>query len=56
MVLARLIFLFADLICVFVDDFNSTDEAISQVATWAQIGPASSLTRPRVIMVTSGEL
>ena len=55
-VLARLMFLFADLICVFVDDFDGTDEAISQVATWAQMGPASSLTRPRVIMVTSGEL
>ena len=27
-VLVRLVFLFADLICVFVDDFDGTDEAI----------------------------
>ena len=54
---ARLFFLFADVICIFADDFRSVNDAINRLKIWATIGSASGLsriTRPRVIIVASG--
>lgn len=49
-------FLFADVICVFADDFGSVNNAINRLKVWATIGSASGLsriTRPRLISVAS---
>lgn len=54
---ARLFFLFADVICIFADDFGNVNNAINRLKVWATIGSASGLsriTRPRVIIVASG--
>lgn len=51
---ARLLFLFSDVVCVFVDDFPSLEDSALQLIRWARIGSASSLAshvRPRVIIV-----
>lgn len=53
---ARLLFLFSDVICIFVDDFPSLEDCALQLIRWARIGSASSLSyhvRPRVVVVTS---
>ncbi|OJD25537.1 hypothetical protein ACJ73_03090 [Blastomyces percursus] len=55
LVLARLILLFCDVICIFSDDVGGIEATVSLLMTWANIGSASSLPRrirPRVIVVT----
>jgi hypothetical protein len=53
---ARLLFLFSDVICVFVDDFSGLDEVADRIVRWVHIGSASShpeALRPRLILVVS---
>lgn len=47
---ARLLFLFADVICIFADDFGNVNNVIDRLKIWATIGSASTLptVRPRV--------
>lgn len=54
--LARLVFLFADVICIFADDVGGLAGAGGHLLAWSRCGSASSLrsqVRPRVIVVTS---
>ncbi|KAL3469016.1 FabD/lysophospholipase-like protein [Aspergillus californicus] len=56
LILARLLFLFTDVICIFADDVGGLDGVRQLLQTWTKIGSASSLpaaTRPRVIIVES---
>jgi len=56
MVYARLFFLFCNVLCIFADDFDSLDDIITRLSTWANIGTSSGLpkaVRPRVIIVAS---
>ncbi|ERF68658.1 hypothetical protein EPUS_05719 [Endocarpon pusillum Z07020] len=53
---ARLLFLFSDVICVFVDDFSGLDQVAERIVRWVRIGSASShpeALRPRLILVVS---
>jgi hypothetical protein len=53
---ARLLFLFSDVICLFVDDFSGLDEVAARIVNWVRIGSASShpnALRPRLILVMS---
>lgn len=42
-ILARFVFLFADIICIFVDDFESLQSAAHFLVECAMVGSASSL-------------
>lgn len=56
-ILARLLFLFTDVICVFADDFPDLDSVLRQLQAWAVFGWATDLfkaIRPRVIVVKKG--
>lgn len=51
---SRLIFLFADVVCIFIDDNSSLDQATEFLTGCLQLGSASSLARsllPRVIFI-----
>ena len=53
----RLLFPFADVICIFADNLGNVNDAINRLKIWATIGSNSGLsriTRPRVIIVASG--
>lgn len=53
---ARLLFLFADVLCVFADDFSTFEGPIGLLKRWAFFGRACdnfAETRPRVIIVRS---
>ncbi|KKZ60267.1 hypothetical protein EMCG_04994 [[Emmonsia] crescens] len=55
LILARLLFLFCDVICIFADDVGGLEAVRSLLTTWATIGSASTLpnaTRPRIIIIT----
>ncbi|EER44423.1 conserved hypothetical protein [Histoplasma capsulatum H143] len=55
LILARLAFLFCDVICIFADDIGGLEATISLLMIWANIGSSSSLPphiRPRVLIVT----
>ncbi|KAL2866173.1 patatin-like phospholipase family protein [Aspergillus lucknowensis] len=55
LVLARLLFLYVDVLCIFADDMGGLEGVRERLSTWARIGSASSLpnvVRPRVIVVT----
>ncbi|KAJ6008531.1 hypothetical protein N7540_012507 [Penicillium herquei] len=56
LVLARLIFLFVDVVCIFADDVGGLDVVANMLLRWAEIGSGSSLSyviRPRVIVVVN---
>lgn len=49
-----MLFLFADVICIFVNNLENVNDAINCLKIWATISSASGLsriTRPRVIIV-----
>ncbi|KAH1805673.1 hypothetical protein KXX35_000530, partial [Aspergillus fumigatus] len=52
-ILARVLFLFVDVICIFADDIGGLDAVRTSLSTWATVGrSASSLEhRPRVLIV-----
>ncbi|KAI9768255.1 MAG: hypothetical protein M1840_005085 [Geoglossum simile] len=50
---AQLFFPFIDVLCLFAEDFGGLDEVTAQLTMWAKIGPASSMIRSRVIIVTT---
>lgn len=55
-VYARLISLFADIVCLFADDFSSPSQIAALLLPWIRIGnpsDSSIKTRPRVIIVAS---
>lgn len=55
-VMGRLLFMFADVICIFADDFGGLNAVHEMLSKWVRIGSASSLPsgiRPRVIVVVS---
>lgn len=55
-IIARLVFLFTDVVCIFADDVGGFEGTRKLLTTWAAIGSASSLppaVRPRVIVVVS---
>ncbi|OAX77093.1 hypothetical protein ACJ72_08612, partial [Emergomyces africanus] len=55
LILARLTFLFCDVICIFADDVGEFAATVTLLMTWANIRSSSSLPRrirPRVIIVT----
>ena len=52
----RLLFLFADVVCLFADDFGNADTLVSRLKTWLHVGSASMLpvsTRPSLLIVSS---
>ena len=54
---ARILCLFADVICLFVDDFGDFEDVVQLLRSWALSGPATSQflnSRPRVILVKRG--
>ncbi|KAH2084173.1 hypothetical protein KXX03_002649 [Aspergillus fumigatus] len=56
LVLARLLFLFVDVLCIFADDLGGLEGVREWLSTWARLGSASSLphvVRPRVIVIVS---
>ncbi|KAL3473200.1 acyl transferase/acyl hydrolase/lysophospholipase [Aspergillus californicus] len=56
-ILARLVFLFADVICIFVGDFPTVQSAAHFLVACVVVGSASSLplaVRPRVVVVLDG--
>lgn len=56
LVLARLLFLFVDVLCIFADDLGGLEGVRERLSTWARLGSASSLphvVRPRVIVIVS---
>jgi hypothetical protein len=53
---ARLLSLFADVLCIFAQDCGGLDAVAERLTTWTAIGSASSLpgsVRPRLLVVTS---
>ena len=55
---ARLFCLFADVVCVFADDFADFDETVQRLKSWAAAGSASvhfDKIRPRVVVVRRGD-
>lgn len=55
-ILARLLFMFVDVICIFADDVGGLRSVKKMLSTWIRIGSASSLSRsvrPKVIIVLS---
>ena len=57
-ILARLLFLFTDVVCIFADDIGGLDAVRKLLSTWAFIGSASSLPqpiRPRVMVIVGGQ-
>ncbi|CAI7615458.1 unnamed protein product [Penicillium pancosmium] len=51
---SRLVFMFADVVCIFVDDKSSLDKAMEFLTEYLRLGSASSLAQsllPRVIFV-----
>ncbi|EDN03778.1 predicted protein [Histoplasma mississippiense (nom. inval.)] len=55
LILARLLFLFCDVVCIFADDVGGLEAVRSLLMKWATIGSASTLPgtiRPRIIIVT----
>ncbi|KAI9039861.1 patatin-like phospholipase family protein [Aspergillus affinis] len=54
LLLARLVFMFVDVICIFADDVGGLDAVRTALATWATLGcQASSLEhRPRLVVVS----
>jgi len=58
LIIARLLFLFTDVVCVFADDLGGLKGVQEYLSTWIQIGSASSLpaaVRPRVIVVLGNQ-
>ncbi|EDN05103.1 predicted protein [Histoplasma mississippiense (nom. inval.)] len=58
LVIARLLFLFTDVICIFAEDVGGLEATRTLLLKWAAIGSASTLpprVRPRIIVVTGGE-
>lgn len=58
-VLTRLLFMFVDVICIFVDDVGGPDAVHSMLSNWIRIGLASTLPRsirPKVIIVTGSNI
>ena len=54
---ARLFCLFADVVCIFADDFGDFEDVVSLLRAWAALGRASiqfSLARPKIIIVKQG--
>ena len=53
--LARLLFLFADVVCIFADDFPDDDSLTSALGKWRAASSSSALTatttRPRLVVV-----
>ena len=55
---ARLFCLFADVVCVFADDFADFDDAVQLLKSWAAAGSAAGhfdKIRPRVVIVRRGD-
>ena len=55
---ARLFCLFADVVCIFADDFTDFDQVIQLLVSWAAAGSASvhfNQIRPRVVIVRRGD-
>lgn len=55
---ARLFCLFADVVCVFADDFADFEHAVQLLKSWAAAGSASvhfDKIRPRVVIVRRGD-
>ena len=55
---ARLFCLFADVICVFADDFSDFDQVVHLLESWAAAGSASTYfhkVQPRVVIVRRGD-
>ncbi|PYI07374.1 FabD/lysophospholipase-like protein [Aspergillus sclerotiicarbonarius CBS 121057] len=58
-VLARLLFLFVDVLCTFADDIGGLGAVRELLSTWVRLGSASTLhraVRPRVIVVLGGQI
>lgn len=58
LIIARLLFLFTDVVCVFADDLGGLKGVQEYLSTWIQIGSASSLPAavwPRVIVVLGNQ-
>lgn len=57
-VYARLLIPFADVLCIFADDFVDFESVVDRLESWAAAGSASNLSehiRPRVVIVKRGE-
>lgn len=56
---SRIIFLFADVVCIFIDDITSLDRATEFLVTCMELGSASSESRsllPRLLLIYDSEL
>ena len=54
---ARIFCLFADVLCLFVDDFHDLEDVVARLGAWAALGRASAqlpMARPRVVLVKKG--
>ena len=52
---ARLFFAFTDVLCLFAEDCGGLDGVTERLRSWVNIGPGSSMIRPRVVIVTTQE-
>ncbi|KAF7594879.1 hypothetical protein BBP40_007913 [Aspergillus hancockii] len=58
LVIARLLFLVIDVVCIFADDVGGLEGVRQILSTWTRIGSTSTLprvVRPRVIVAVSGQ-
>ncbi|PGG99141.1 hypothetical protein AJ80_09405 [Polytolypa hystricis UAMH7299] len=56
--LARLLFLFTDVILLFAHDFPSLEDVVTRLGVWAKLGSASTLLstiRPKVLIIVPGD-
>ena len=54
---ARILCLFTDVLCLFVDDFEDFEDAVLRLCAWSSLGRATTQfprVRPRVILVKNG--
>jgi hypothetical protein len=54
---ARLLFTFADVVCIFLDDFPSLDKLFEKIEQWTRLGPSVDVDRairPRLLVVSGG--
>jgi hypothetical protein len=51
-IIGRLVLLFTDVICLFLDDFDAPEEAFSLIQKWVEVAPSSQPWKPRLLLVT----
>ncbi|KAF2008339.1 FabD/lysophospholipase-like protein [Aaosphaeria arxii CBS 175.79] len=54
-IIARLLITFTDVVCIFLDDFDSSHEAFAKLRTWSEVS-RETLWHPHIIIVTYSPL